>query len=359
MKADARTRLTLVDGMRGVAALAVMLYHYAGGPLRLTLVDALPWPLVGLLGHGWLGVHVFFVLSGFVIAYAIGERRVTGRGAGLFVLRRQVRLDPPYWASIALVTAGAWYLAWKHHDGRAAPSVGDVVRQALYVQSIARLPPVQSVYWSLAIEVQFYLVFVALLGLWGATPRVRDWKWFPGLACLVTGAFSVEARVHHRVGLEWITGHWYLFAVGACTHWTLAGRFPRWLFLPALLALCEVTRESMYLEPCVGASVAAVLYAAGRCAKLATWMRGAAWQWLGRMSYTVYLVHTTAGAISRGLLGRRVSDAQPMGALVVIACAVCASLLLAWALHELVEKPAIRWARRIRWAEDAPAARDD
>ncbi|HRC87251.1 MAG TPA: hypothetical protein PK413_16725, partial [Thermoanaerobaculia bacterium] len=57
-------------------------YHFTGGPMHPMLVERLPWPVVGALGHGWLGVQVFFVLSGFVIAYAIGERAMTPRGVG-------------------------------------------------------------------------------------------------------------------------------------------------------------------------------------------------------------------------------------------------------------------------------------
>jgi peptidoglycan/LPS O-acetylase OafA/YrhL len=56
--------------------------------------------------------------------------------------------------------------------------------------------------------------------------------------------------------------------------------------------------------------------------------------------------------MTRSHLGRRVSDHDPFGALVVIVCAVSASLAVAWLLHLAVERPAMRWASRIRWTTE-------
>src|SRR5947209_6304964 len=67
-----RNRLLFVDGLRGIAALAVMGYHYYGNPtLHNQLSQVTPETLDRVLRHGWLGVQVFFVLSGFVIAYSL------------------------------------------------------------------------------------------------------------------------------------------------------------------------------------------------------------------------------------------------------------------------------------------------
>src|SRR5262245_57666505 len=74
----AETRMTLVVGLRGLAALAVLGFHFC---MRARLphehASWMPDPLEWVLEHGYLGVQLFFVLSGFVIAYSVRGRRVS------------------------------------------------------------------------------------------------------------------------------------------------------------------------------------------------------------------------------------------------------------------------------------------
>ena len=97
----ASQRYPLLDALRGIAALSVAFYHL--GPKSLAGVDSpLAEGLTRLFALGAHGVEIFFVISVFVIAASIGERRTTGRYIGKFALKRSLRLDPPYWVSIAL-----------------------------------------------------------------------------------------------------------------------------------------------------------------------------------------------------------------------------------------------------------------
>ena len=90
-------RLLFIDGLRGVAALAVLFYHfYYNSPYLETFDALLPRWLCWLFGKGWMGVEIFFVISGFVIAHSLGKDRVTPKYAAGFILRRSIRLDPPY-----------------------------------------------------------------------------------------------------------------------------------------------------------------------------------------------------------------------------------------------------------------------
>ena len=96
--APATPRFRFLDGLRGIAALSVLIHHAFHGSEFKTA-------LTGLLGHGVerftsvcdRGVQIFFVLSGFVIAYSIREMNVSPRNALNFILRRQIRLDPAFW----------------------------------------------------------------------------------------------------------------------------------------------------------------------------------------------------------------------------------------------------------------------
>ena len=103
-----KANYAFVQALRGIAALWVVLFHaYAGGhipALHAALPAALSW-LIFETGH--LGVAVFFTLSGFVIAHSLAGATMDPRNWGRFMLRRSIRLDPAYWASMGIVIAVA------------------------------------------------------------------------------------------------------------------------------------------------------------------------------------------------------------------------------------------------------------
>src|SRR3712207_5527361 len=101
-----RKRFSFIDGLRGLAALSLVIYHAAvAGPVT-ELLAALPrWVAWSIEHSAGIRVAVFFVLSGFVIAYSLDGKAVTMHMVGRFALRRSLRLDPPYWAAIALTIA--------------------------------------------------------------------------------------------------------------------------------------------------------------------------------------------------------------------------------------------------------------
>lgn len=361
VNAPAPTRLTFIDALRGIAAVAVMLYHFTGGPMHPMLVERLPWPVVGALGHGWLGVQVFFVLSGFVIAYAIGERAMTPRGVGRFALRRQLRLDPPYWASIAFAVGYAWHLRLRFGPTRAVPRPRDIVATALYVQHFVGATAVQEVYWTLAIEVQLYLGFTLLLCLLDGAMRARGEQPSRMLTAWVMatiGGWLLDLAMHWRLPVGWFVPHGYLFAMGACTWYALAGHLPRGVLLAGLVLTAASGWYFERIEAPTGAAVAGIIYLVGRREALGRTLDGFAWQWLGRLSYALYLTHIVSGAISRGALRQDVEDATPRGAAVIMLCGVSLSLTVALVLHVLVERPAIRLASKLRW-DARPVRRDE
>ena len=92
-------------------------------------------PLRWLLDNGYIGVNIFFVISGFVIAMSTGDRHCNGRYIGFFALRRSIRLDPPYWLSIAVVVALA-YLSAQFIPGmadRQPPATAQIITNLFYL----------------------------------------------------------------------------------------------------------------------------------------------------------------------------------------------------------------------------------
>ncbi len=163
LREHARAGTDVLDGFRGLAILLVVVYH--------TWLFSWYTPDVHMLGiavpldvfarTGYLGVELFFFISAFVLFFPVVERHASGRDAvslRSFAYRRFLKIAPSY--AIALL-ATAWSARSLHVDVALGPALA---QHALLVQNFfsSNLGQANSVFWSLAIEVQFYVVFPAL-----------------------------------------------------------------------------------------------------------------------------------------------------------------------------------------------------
>src|SRR5688572_7651216 len=98
------SRFAFLDALRGLAALGVMAYHierYEPEPQVSHI--ALPGLVDATVQFGWIGVQFLLVISGFVIAASFRDTRATASSMGNFLLRRFIRLTPPYWITLLVV----------------------------------------------------------------------------------------------------------------------------------------------------------------------------------------------------------------------------------------------------------------
>jgi peptidoglycan/LPS O-acetylase OafA/YrhL len=169
-----------IDGLRFVAIASVAAYHLnqaaVAAAVRAGMVVRETWgenPLSVFLGHGDIGVPLFFVISGFILGLPFAQQRLQGGkpvNLGKYFLRRVTRLEPPYFIQLAVVTVA--FLAGLHfhffnfvgNSGLGATTGTElaehVAASALYVHGLVyhQVPLVNSVLWSLEIEIQFYLL---------------------------------------------------------------------------------------------------------------------------------------------------------------------------------------------------------
>jgi peptidoglycan/LPS O-acetylase OafA/YrhL len=150
-----------IDGLRFIAIAAVLLFHLQGQlehHYRLDIRPPFTW-LARAVGFGNRGVPLFFVLSGFILSlpfarsYASGVSRPSLRR---YYLRRVTRLEPPYLLNLALVAVGAALLdhrSWRELWPHLLASAGYLHYAVFHTPST-----INSVAWSLEVEVQFYLV---------------------------------------------------------------------------------------------------------------------------------------------------------------------------------------------------------
>jgi peptidoglycan/LPS O-acetylase OafA/YrhL len=155
-------RLHVLDLLRFVAAFSVLLYHYAFRGYAADGYTVMPYlSLAGIAKYGFMGVNLFFLISGFVVLMTASSNSLRH-----FVVSRVVRLYPAFWlcCTISYVTL----LLWAHSP----ISLRHYLLNMTMLGDLFGVPSVDSVYWSLFVELKFYLL-VSLAMLSGQMRRVH------------------------------------------------------------------------------------------------------------------------------------------------------------------------------------------
>ncbi|WP_262063808.1 acyltransferase family protein [Streptomyces sp. STR69] len=163
-----RRQVLGLDGLRGLAALYVVLFHcwlytFPGYPN-----SSAPRWLDGLM-FGRLAVVFFLVLSGFSLAISPARHGWRSGGVGQFLRRRAWRILPPYWAALILSLLVSWYAVPASHFG--PPTGMTVLVYGFVAQDMVTAPTPNGAFWSIGVESELYLLFPLLLFVrrrWGA-----------------------------------------------------------------------------------------------------------------------------------------------------------------------------------------------
>ena len=363
-----RPTLHAITGLRAVAALLVVLYHYDDGVLSARA----PWA-GALIGRGYVGVSFFFVLSGFILTYvyADGDRAWNAARRRAFWVARVARIYPVYALALALTAPGfvVAVLALPPTEA-AARGIASAVTTPLLVH--AWTPWTSTLWnfpsWSLAVEAFAYALFPLVVPrLWGRPGAVLVGAalglWAVGLAV----PFAVEAA-GGRAGVPFAAAfamsaplvHLPQVLVGACAG-ALVLRAPRasagvragaWDVAAAAVAVLTVgllaSGVPLLRTPLNGGllapAFAALAYALAR-APAGVWARtvgSAPMRWLGEASYAIYLlqlpVYQLLGPFGR--LGLERGTGRHLAAYLAVLVGVSALVV------RVVERPARRALRR-------------
>jgi peptidoglycan/LPS O-acetylase OafA/YrhL len=219
-----------------------------------------------------------------------------------------------------------------------------------YLQDFLGFHAINTVYWTLAFEIQFYLMFCALLGVSYSLARnpadLRPRAIVFTLAAITSIIWPLVPALYVR-GLA--LPNWHGFLLGAFAFWSLKGvMHVRWfaLYALALLGVFAVTHDSFTMV-CI--TTATIILLVGRADKLGEWLEARWLQFLGKVSYSVYLLHLPVSgaaffALNKVLPHTPLLDVVAM--LIVIALNCVASQLFWWA----VERPSTSLAKRLRKA---------
>jgi peptidoglycan/LPS O-acetylase OafA/YrhL len=352
---DRHSRLRTIDGLRGVAALAVAFYHVDAGA-RLSYGDWTPPWLTWLLHQGFLGVDVFFVISGFVIAYSVRAAIYTPAFLGVFALRRFIRLDPPYWLAIALEIA-LIELTLRLGAGSASialPSVQQILAHLVYAQHVLGFGDIIPIFWTLCYEIQFYLFFVGAL-VFGRSLRISlhdriDVRAI-GLAALgllfVTSILTRYDLLWVRIPLWLALNRWFQFFLGVLVWWVVAQKIraryliAAWAFLAAVVA--GSGQSPMQVLPIAVSALLWISYARDR---MASFLSSRPWQFLGAISYSLYLFHSSIGwRVVRAPDVLLHLELPPLAILGVYLTAIASAIAFSWVAWRIWERPFQRLSR--------------
>jgi peptidoglycan/LPS O-acetylase OafA/YrhL len=331
--ATAPTRMAYLDGLRGVAILSVLGFHYFTC-FQSVVPYGSAWADFPLFRWGHLGVQLFFAISGFVIAMTL--ERCTSLAE--FAVRRVARLWPTLLLCSVLSYATLSLLPspWTPKPADFLPSLS-FIDPFVWNKLIPGLDAgwIDIAYWSLFVEVRFYAL-AALL--WFASPR-RFAPMFFGLATAIVGLYALL----HAAGpgpraewLQWAFAAKFLpwFVVGIAARLAALGRGrlgALGLGLAALQTAFLLAIDDPQAHPVALLAVTALMFGPLVSPRLARWLGARPLAFVGAASYSLYLLHQYAGlavvsALSRaaGLEGRA---ALPV-ALAVTAGCVCLAVTI-------------------------------
>lgn len=346
MTARLRSRnLIALDLLRFACALMVLAFHWGNGfvhmppPGGATLLEGMPvdtgWsPFVN---SGWIGVELFFVVSGFVIAWS-----AEGSGAASFAARRFLRLVPAAWICATITAAALLTFGALPREIVSAQWAGSILFWPMF--------GIDPSYWTLAIEVNFYLLVAISLAGGSSLDRIERVGVLLGLASAaywIAACFVEIPPATNRIVQLTLLPHGCFFALGILirTRQRMGWRVLRaaWLFPACMAALIEIDTHRIVMNGDGPAYVPPLLlFALGLLPilladKLQPWLArhaGPSVATLGLMTYPLYLLHQELGAILIGgmlHLGMRFWPAAAVAFVVM--------LLLSWAVVRFGEPP--------------------
>lgn len=314
--------------------MAVLVCHFTGAYNTRYLGD--PAPIFDF-PYGAFGVQLFFLISGFVIL--MSARRATVSSD--FVISRVSRIYPAYWISliVALLMARLW------QSSEAQLGLWESILNFTMFQRWLLVPNAVDVYWTLAVELQFYLLIFGLLLF--TRCRISDKLLTVVISCWL--AIAVAVAIWAGPYSRGIDPQNVVTPVKVVLNLTLAEYGP--LFCAGMLSFIARSKgkiSALLLVTSSGAVVVAVLLhswmygsiVAGICVffvfismrNVTVWLTVAPLQWLGKISYSLYIIHAVIGYII-------IKAVLPyVGRDWAMLIAAGGAIIAAWFLYELGEK---------------------
>ncbi|RZK45189.1 MAG: acyltransferase [Hymenobacter sp.] len=331
-----------IDLLRFIAALAVVLYHFAFRGYHADNLSPVEYPALGeVFKYGYLGVELFFIISGYVVLMS-----AQGKTLGQFFTSRVTRLYPAYWVACTFTFLVERLFGPAEHTLEWSPALYASLRVYLanmtMVQNFIRIADLDGVYWTLKLEIIFYLLLAILILLkWFRylVPILLIWLIYCAVIGPVTHGKPLTFLLFPRFAPFFIAGMlFYMLQTNQSARWKLYGLLlvTYGLALRSSKVLFENAIE-LYHYPyslpvtwiLITSFFVVFILITHRLLQISQtkWIALA-----GALTYPIYLLHHNVGYIVFKRLGNRVNKYELLlGMLLVL-------FGLAYLLHTQVER---------------------
>ncbi|MCU0551575.1 MAG: acyltransferase [Leptolyngbya sp. Prado105] len=356
-----KIRFHFIDALRGLAALWVVLFHAHLEERLDSLERLLPnWIDAPMFQWGSLGVPVFFVLSGFVIAHSLRNATINLPYFQQFALRRLIRLTPPYYVSIVITLLFSLMAAYAKRQpfepmGQVV-SIERFLAHLVYIQELVGFTNFNDVYWTLGLEIQSYVLLCALLSVAQGLMRRYSEAMAHKIVFVPMALFAAVYPVVLAPGLGRsviILPLFYSFLLGVFAHWCWQKKFDRGWFYAYSGALfgAGISHQAGFTLMSVG--VALLLLEVGRAGQLADLLKGSAFRFLGDVSYSLFLTHTPIMGVVF-FMGYRIFGVSALTDVLCLLGSIAVCLAVGTIVWHFAEKPAIAWSQTVKLPNSTP-----
>jgi len=338
-------RLIALDGLRLFAAIFVVFYHYTArkGPVW---DGSVVWPHLGAISqYGYLGVNLFFLISGFVILMTAWRQDIKG-----YVASRVSRLFPAYWFCVAATTV-LLLVIWQ---GKSKLSIWDAITNLTMAQEAFGMDHVDGVYWTLWAELRFYFLIgifmyvgitrqriVTLCSIWPVAAAMAHHAKMDLIADILIWPYAPYFAAGMIFYLIYKDGNskllWFLIAF-------------EWIYtIPYTIDHAHwINRKLSYFQASDATTVAATVVCFAMVAACGSRIAlKIQWRWLtagGLLTYPLYLIHEWWGWYCLKIFHAHFS------AWIALIGSILAMFLAAYLIQRFMEAP-LTWRIR-RWINE-------
>jgi peptidoglycan/LPS O-acetylase OafA/YrhL len=335
--------MPLIDASKAVASQLIVLHHLAFyGPLSNAANAIAPTLIDWLSHHARIAVQLFLVVAGFLAARRLAPSGAPQLGNPLPLLgRRYWRLVAPYLLALSIAIAGAAIARtlMQHHSIPEVPTLPQVVAHVLLLQSVLGYDALSAGAWYVAIDFQLFLASVLMLwlpqrlGLHAVLAR--------RFTAVAFSALALASLLHFNLDPRWDAWAIYFFgayALGALAYWASAKEHSTIWLLALFVAGLAVMTLNTRPHTIVALGTALTLGVARRTGVLYRWPTGTTIGFLGRISYSVFLVHFPVCLVVNAVFNHMAPGSPLVGATGMLV-AWMGSIAAGALFHRFVETP--------------------
>jgi peptidoglycan/LPS O-acetylase OafA/YrhL len=345
-----QSRMPLIDALKAAASQLIVLHHLAFyGPMSDAAHDLAPAFFKWLYEDARIAVQVFLVVGGFLAAKSLTPRGATQFAHPLLLAwDRYGRLVLPLLAAIGLAIAcAAIARAWMPLESSvpAAPGMPQLLAHVLLLQNLLGYEALSAGIWYVAIDFQLFVLMVALLWLARRAPAAGAYR---HLALVLVSALTIASLFHFNRDAAWDDWALYFFGaygLGVLAFWA-SGRERLFFWLGAIAAMGLAALLVDFRSRIAVALLVALLLGCTRSSAVTQrWLEVRPLVFLGRISYSVFLVHYPVCLVVNAAFAR-FAPGDPLINAFGLLLAWNASILAGALLHRYVEQSVVLWQSR-------------